>query len=258
MPQKIQSITLSTGDLRYFQMGDGPILIFLHGRSGFRLSPVLKNLSKTYRLLMPITPGQDDAPYHEGVNSMETLAELIAEFILKTEAGPCRVMGHSFGAWLAAWLAVRHPDLVKLLILEGPAGFRTGGARPSAKSPEEWRDLFYACPEKSPTGGASFDQEAANRDSVSRYNKGILLDKPLVAALGDIQSETLILYGTEERVIPIETCDILQDGITHSHLTHISGAGHMAQFDQPESMTPIVEEFLGSREATLVTPPRGA
>ena len=52
-------------------------------------------------------------------------------------------------------------------------------------------------------------------------------------------------------MIPIETCDILKGGIPHSQLTHILGAGHMAQFDQPERMVPIIEEFLGREEASL-------
>ena len=71
--------------------------------------------------------------------------------------------------------------------------------------------------------------------------------------LASIRSETLILYGTEERMIPIETCDILKDGIPHSQLTHILGAGHMAQFDQPERMIPIIQEFLSREEPSLVT-----
>ena len=86
----------------------------------------------------------------------------------------------------------------------------------------------------------------------------MLIDEPLVAELASIQSETLILYGTEERMIPIETCDILKGGIPHSQLTHILGAGHMAQFDQPERMVPIIEEFLGREEASLVTRSQGA
>ena len=258
LSQNGKSITLSTGDLRYLEIGDGPTLVFLHGRSGLRVSPVLEALSKAYRLLMPITPGQDDTSHHEGVNSMRTLSDLIAEFIRETISGPCHVMGHSFGAWLAAWLAVRHPDMVKFLILEGAAGFRSSGARPVAASPDEWRSLFYARPERAPIGGATFDQEAANRSSVNHYNEGVLIDEPLVAELASIQSETLILYGTEERVIPTETCDILKGGIPHSQLTHILGAGHMAQFDQPERMVPIIEEFLGREEASLVTRSQGA
>ncbi|MAI11456.1 MAG: hypothetical protein CBD27_04430 [Rhodospirillaceae bacterium TMED167] len=258
MSQNVKSLTLSTGNLCYLEMGCGPTLIFLHGRSGLRVSPVLEALSKTYRLLMPITPGQDDTSHHEGVNSMRTLSDLMAEFIRETVSGPCHLMGHSFGAWLAAWLAVRHSALVKLLILEGPAGFRASGTRPVAASPEEWRRLFYTRPERAPTDGATFEQEAANRSSVNHYNEGVLIDEPLVAVLASIQAETLILYGSEERMIPIETCDILKNGIPHSHLTHILGAGHMAQFDQPERMTPIIEEFLGLEEASLVTLPREA
>ena len=258
MSQNFKTITTPKGNLRYLEMGKGPTLIFLHGRSGLRVSHVLEALSKTYRLFMPITPGQDGTSYFGGVSSMETLADLMAEFIYEVAPNPCHVMGHSFGAWLAAWLAVRHPVAVKRLILEGAAGFRTVGVRPVADSPDAWRRLFYARPERAPVGGATFDQEAKNRDSMSHYNKGALLDEPLVASLATIQSETLILYGTEERMIPIETCEILKDGIPHSHLTHVAGAGHMAQFDQPERMTPIIEEFLGREEASLVTLPRGA
>ena len=55
-----------------------------------------------------------------------------------------------------------------------------------AASPDEWRSLFYARPERAPIGGATFDQEAANRSSVNHYNEGILIDEPLVAELASI------------------------------------------------------------------------
>jgi len=250
-----KTVALPTGKLRYFEAGDGPAVLYLHGRSGLRISPVLQALSETHRILAPMTPGQDGSQYHEGVDSMEELADLMAEFIRQTADGECDVMGHSFGGWLAAWLAVRHPNLVELLILECPAGFRTGGLRPGAETPEEWRAQLYAHPERAPDDGSTFEQEAANRESVKHYHGGKPLDEALVAALSGVQSSTLILHGTEDKMIPEETCHILKDNIPRAFLNYIYDAGHMIEFDQPGRLTTIVKDFLDRGEAFLVTKP---
>lgn len=250
-----KSVTLSTGDLRYFEMGEGPAIVYLHGRSGLRVSPALEALSESHKILLPLTPGLEDTEHHQGVETMEDLADLVAEFIREKAGGECDVIGHSFGGWLTAWLAVRHPDLVELLILECPAGFRTSGLQPPAETPEEWRAQLYAYPERAPVGGSTFDQEAANRESVKHYHGGKPLDEELVAALPSIQSSTLILYGTEDKMIPEETCHILKDNIPRAFLNYIYDAGHMAEFDQPERFTTIVKDFLDRGEAFLVTQP---
>ena len=141
---------LPTGTVTYFATGQGAPVLYLHGRGGLRKSVAQKLIGEKYRLFLPVHPGFDGTAFHAGVASMRDLAALYAEFIDAVIGGPCDVIGHSFGGWLAAWLAVGHGDRVRKLVLECPAGFRPGGAPSTRVDNAEVERLLYAHPERLP------------------------------------------------------------------------------------------------------------
>src|SRR5204862_1878938 len=122
-----RGVSLSTGELSYFAAGEGRPILYLHPAGGVRWTRVLEGLAKSSALHVPVMPGFDGTSAHGAVKSMRGLAHLVGEFIGKVIAGPCDVIGCSFGGYLAAWLAAEHPELVDHLVLECPAGFRPKG-----------------------------------------------------------------------------------------------------------------------------------
>jgi pimeloyl-ACP methyl ester carboxylesterase len=258
---KTQTAKLKAGPLTYLSAGKAskdaegaahlPVL-YLHGAGGLFKSLVHEKLAADRKLVMPVTPGHDGTDFVPGIDSMPKLADFVAEFITKKLGGKCDLWGHSFGGWLACWIAATHPELVDLLVLENPAGFRKGGQGGIPKDPDELRRQMFAHPEKRPPDDRPREMVAANDRKVGHYHNFMPLDEALVAKLPDITAPTLILYGLDEEMIPIETPRILSDGIRRHFLVYVYDAKHSIQVDQPERMTKIVRDFFDRGEAFIV------
>ena len=102
---KEKTSKLAKGSISYFTGGSGRPLIHLHGAGGVRPNAGLEALAENLTLYMPVLPGFDGTSEIDGIASMETLADLVADFIDKEFGEAVDVLGRSFGGWLAAWLA---------------------------------------------------------------------------------------------------------------------------------------------------------
>lgn len=235
---------LSTGPVDYFVAGDGAPVLYLHGRGGLRKTVAQQLIAERFRLYMPVHPGFDGRPLHDGVASMPALAALYAEFVDVVIGGRCHVVGHSLGGWLAEWLAVNHPDRVDALVLECPAGLRPGGAPSTTVNAEEVQRLLYCHPEKQPPDDRPAGMDHANRLTAPHYHGGMPLDEALMARLAEIVAPTLLVMGTEERMIPPETKEILCRSVPDLRFAWIEDAAHGIEVDQPEAFAAVVTGFL--------------
>jgi pimeloyl-ACP methyl ester carboxylesterase len=250
---------LDKGDVTYFVCGDGPPVVYLHGAGGLLKSKAHELLSAKHRIYMPTTPGYDGTELIDGIDNMPALADLTADFIASEIGEGSDIIGHSFGGWLGCWLAVNHPEKVELLILEAPAGFRPGGKGGLDLPPDELAKRLVAYPEKRPEDDRPLEMITNNRDTVRlHYHDGMPLDEALVARLGEIKSSTLLVYGTLERIVPIETCRILKEAIPRIYFNYIYDAAHTIEVDQPERFVGIVGDFLERGEAFIVNNGSGA
>lgn len=235
---------LSSGRLDYFVAGDGPPVLYLHGRGGLRKTIPHIRLAERFRLFLPIHPGFDGTPFHPGVASMPALAALHAEFIGAAVGGRCDVVGHSFGGWLAAWLAIGHPDRVDRLVLECPAGLRPGGVPSTTVDATAVERMLYVHPERQPPDDRPPGSERDNRLRAPHYHGGMPLDEALMHRLGDIRSRTLLLYGLEDGLIPMEACHILKARVPSLEIDYVADAAHAIEIDQPEIVAGRILGFL--------------
>ena len=96
--------------------GDPPFRIaVVHGGPGGagEVAPVARELSSEYGVLEPL---QTAVSVNGQVEELKAVLEKEAEL-------PVVLIGHSWGAWLSLILAVKHPALVKKLILVGRGPF---------------------------------------------------------------------------------------------------------------------------------------
>jgi pimeloyl-ACP methyl ester carboxylesterase len=249
MPFTSHSVALPSGPVTYWQAGEGRPLLYLHAAGGVQVTKPLEALAKTRQVVILIFPGFDGTPYHDGVDTMERLGDLAAEFLDKLIGKPCDVMSQSFGGWVSLWLAVKHPEKVEQLVLECPAGFQIdGGGLPG---PQEIFGMLYAHPEKIPHSTKPQDQMAASMQAPRHYIKGFVATD-LHARLGEVQARTLILHGTLDRLAPQAGMQLLQSKLPHSHLHYLYDSAHVIEVDQPERFLKLVSSFLERGDAYIV------
>jgi pimeloyl-ACP methyl ester carboxylesterase len=253
-----QRVDLETGPLHYLKGGDGPPILHMHSSGGPRVSPVTQRLAQRHTIYMPTVPGFNSTSAHPAVASMVDLADLMAEFVRAVNGGPCDVVSESFGGWIALWLAARHPELVEQLVLEAPAGLRTEGTGGLPADPAERLRRLHAVPERAPKETRTAQVLARNQEVRDGHTDGITLDTALEEALGRIKARTLILFGTADEVVPVETARRLKAGIAHSHLSFVYGAAHALEFDQPQRAARLIAAFLEHGEGFLVRRPGAA
>jgi pimeloyl-ACP methyl ester carboxylesterase len=227
-----ETADLATGLLHYHRGGRGRPLVYCHSAGGPRPSPVVFGLAARREIFALVQPGFDGTARHEKVTEIGGLVELVAGFVRSRFDGPVDLMGESFGGWIALRLAARHPELVDRLVLEAPAGLRD--------HPPEGPIRIFAHEATAPPPSV---HEEANVATARSYEAG-RYDPELAARLGRIATPTLVLYGTEDELLPEYAVRRVEEGMPNARLVLIEGAGHGLEYDAPDRVLALVTEFL--------------
>jgi pimeloyl-ACP methyl ester carboxylesterase len=232
--------------------GSGRALLYLHPAGGVRWTATLERLARTRTLHVPTFPGFDGTGTDDEVTSRQGLAHLVGSYIEKHIGSACDVMGCSFGGAVALWLALEHPELVDHLVLECPAGLQT--IDPALRrNPHAFYKALFAHPEKVTYEKKPEDIEARNRAMLAHYRAEDGKDAALLLEnLSRVRATTLILHGTEDRIIQAETMRRLKSELPRAFLVYVWDAAHNIEVDQPERMSAVVESFLERSEAFVV------
>lgn len=116
----MNSLDGRTAHLAWRRHGDHPQILLLHGftDSGHCWDPLIGRLGRDLITLDARGHGGSDLP--DESFSYADQADDAALVLDELALGPIVVMGHSMGAFNAATLAGRRPDLVRALVLEDP------------------------------------------------------------------------------------------------------------------------------------------
>jgi pimeloyl-ACP methyl ester carboxylesterase len=124
--QSVQPIKINVRgiELHYIEQGQGEPLILLHGGQGDYRSwePQMKVLSPQYRVISYSRRYHypNNNPLTTTYHSAYTEADDLAAFIRKLGLGRVHLIGTSIGAFTALALAVKHPEMVRSLVLAEP------------------------------------------------------------------------------------------------------------------------------------------
>lgn len=106
--------------------GDAEPLLLIHGGAADmgmgvdRFYPTIEPLSRAFRVFAVDQAGHGltaPVPALENLGNLRHRAEHLIATIEALGVGPMHIMGQSLGAWLASYIAIKRPDLVRRLIL---------------------------------------------------------------------------------------------------------------------------------------------
>ena len=118
-------VALDGAELEVEATGRGPAVLALHGFTGTARTwaPLAAALRDQRRVIAPdlLGHGRSAAPADPARYALERQADDLAALLAALDAVPADVVGYSMGARLALVLALRHPSVVRGLILESPS-----------------------------------------------------------------------------------------------------------------------------------------
>ncbi|MBO0681967.1 MAG: alpha/beta fold hydrolase, partial [Candidatus Dormibacteraeota bacterium] len=243
--------------VRYSEAGEGEPLVVLHGAGGMRISRSHELLAERRRVVALQVPGFGDSAPNERSASMSELAGSLGEAVANLGLERFSLMGSSFGGTLALWLAVRSSERVQALVLAAPAAIRPDGHSRPQVSPEEWRGMLYAHPERQPPMPPVDPAVTAKQDALVRRLSRVSRDPDLEARLADLSLPVLVLFGTKDRVIPPEMGRAYRELLPSCHFVLVYDAAHAVDADRPEAFVAIVDDFLDRQQGFLVATKSG-
>jgi pimeloyl-ACP methyl ester carboxylesterase len=239
--------------IRFMEAGEGAALVHLHGAGGLRLTPAHDLLSRQFRVIAFEMPGFGRSPENARTQTMAELGMTMARATDRLGLATINLMGTSFGGKAALWLAVQQPQRVAAIVLEAPAAIRPEGGEPPSGSPEEMARRLYAHPERvTPLPFVDPEIQHKQRRLVARLF-GPARDADLETRLQSLAIPTLVLFGTEDRVIPPEFGRLYKELLPNAHLVFVYDAGHAIAAERPAAFTEVVGDFLERHEAFVVS-----
>jgi pimeloyl-ACP methyl ester carboxylesterase len=244
--------------LQMLRGGLGEPLLVLHGAGGSPgWLPYHQELSKQFTVYAPSHPGYNHSTRPDWINTINDLAHFYRQFIEARGLAPVHLMGFSMGGWLAAEMAAMYPPYLKSLILVDAAGIKPEVgeiAEILMVSQDVVRKLRFFDPAQVPDDERlghrqlTPEEEALqwrNREMTSRLCwKPYFHNPALPAYLQGVKTPTLIVWGKQDAIFPLNCGELYHRTLTNSTLHVIDRCGHSPALEQPEEFLTAVTAFL--------------
>jgi Predicted hydrolases or acyltransferases (alpha/beta hydrolase superfamily) len=259
--------------LYYHDVGEGPALVLLHGSgpgaSGWsNFNRNIEVLSKSYRVICPDLPGfgkSDMKPVDAPIPGW--WADRILGLLDHLGIEKAHFLGNSMGGMITLKIALEQPHRIDRMILMAPGGgtavtsiFPTAGIKtlvsfydgdgPSIERLRGFIDQFVYDP-------SAITEELVQERFKAAMDPRIVAQPPIRpgpggmpeelwrdARLTQLPHETLILWGREDRVLPVDTGFTLMKQIPNARFLIMPKCGHWVQWEKADEFNTIVAEFL--------------
>ena len=254
--------------LAFDDVGPGPVVVLIHGFPFDRSmwSHQRSSVGSIYRLILPDLRGHGTSAAPDGIYTVDEMADDVLELLDGLQLDePVVIGGLSMGGYVALSIAARHPERLKGLILmntrasaDTPEAARvreelagqveaSGNAEPvvAAMLPKLFSRSTF---EKQPALVARMHDRMARTPAraVAGTLRG-LADRPdRTSDLAKIAVPTLILAGSDDRLIPFEESQAMARLVPGSTLVTIPDAGHLAPLENHEATDSAILGFLRS------------
>lgn len=220
--------------LHYKETGNGFPLILLHGNgeNGEYFKYQVEYFAKEYRVIAVDTRGHGKSPRGTMPFTIRQFAEDLNVFFEQLHISQAILLGFSDGANIAMTFAMKYPDKVKKLILNG-GNLNAKGVKRTVQIPIEigyWLTKRFA----------GHSQEAKRHMELL----ALMVDEPNIdpSELNMLRMPTLVIAGTKDMIMESHT-RLIAASIPNAELEIIEGDHFIAQ-KTPEEFNKAVERFL--------------
>ena len=218
----------------FLEKGDGEPLILLHGNGENceYFKGQIDVFSKRYHVYAIDTRGHGKTLRGDKPFTIRQFAEDLKGFMDCHQIEKAHLLGFSDGGNIAMIFAMKYPDRVDRLILNG-ANLNPKGVKKSVQLPIEI--------------GFKMANKFSKKSESARANAemlGLMVNDPNVEPeeLSNIHAKTLVIAGTNDMIMDKHTC-LIAKSIPNSQLVIIKG-NHFIANKKPEEFNKAVLDFL--------------
>jgi pimeloyl-ACP methyl ester carboxylesterase len=274
-------VDVSAGPIEYEDTGgNGPVVVLVHGllMDGAQWRQVVSDLRQDFRCVLPTLPmGAHRRPMHPDADlSLRGLGRIVAEFL---EAADLRDVTLCFNDWCGAqvMIADRGMDRVAKLALVSceafdnyPPGLPGRGASIAVRMPggaRLMRRALLARPVRdlpmtfgwmskkgvpdevmlawlAPLARGEIRRDLRKYAGDAKRGKRDLL--AATDALGSFERPVLVVWASEDRIMPLEHGRRLADAFPNSRLVEIADSYTLVPEDQPAALADHIRDFVGA------------
>ena len=251
-------IEVGGAKLHLLKGGSGSPLLYLHSIEGnLGWLPWMDCVAESATVYAPTHPGFGASERPELLESVSDMARFYLWMIQELELKDVSLVGHFLGGWIAAEMATMSPGVIRSLTLVDAAGVRpevgeiadifllgeeetTRLAFHDAASVPGYADIFER--ELSPE---EHEMRVRGREMTTRLCwKPYMYDRSLVWLLERVNVPTLVVWGAEDRIIPVDSGRRISEAIPGSRLEIIPECGHLPHVEKPDEFSRMVLEHL--------------
>ena len=267
-PEIANSVKTGKFKTNYHDLGDGFPVVFLHGSgpgvtayaNWNKVFPLLKD---DYRVIAPDLVGFGYTERVKGQTyGMRVWVQQTKDLFDALGIEKANLVGNSFGGALALSFAINYPDRVNKLVLMGAMGVsfpitygldQVWGYTPSPENMAKLLNIFTydhsnATPELAESRYQGSIQPGFQESFSAMFpeprQKGVEDMADDQQYIRDIQHETLIIHGREDRVIPLSNSYELLQLIPNAQLHVFGKCGHWTQIEHTQEFADQLKLFF--------------
>lgn len=219
----------------YIEQGQGYPLILLHGNgeSCDYFEHQIPFFSTTYRVIAIDTRGHGKSPRGEKPFTIGQFAEDLHDFMDEKGVEKAILLGFSDGGNIALTFALKYPERVNKMIVDG-ANLFPSGVKPLYQWPIE---IGYRI--------AKLFSKKADKAKQNAEMLGLMVNEPHIdpAELAHLTMPILVVAGTKDMIKESHT-RIIHKSLPNAQLAILEG-DHFVANKNPEAFNRVVAEFLG-------------
>ncbi|QUC65202.1 alpha/beta hydrolase [Nitrosopumilus sp. K4] len=257
-------IKVDGNKIRYLESGNSKeTLVLIHGlgASAERWDQVIPMFSKNYRVIVPdlIGFGYSDKPLVD--YTPEFFSDFLGKFFDTIGIEMASLIGSSLGGQITAEYASAHPEHLEKLILVSPAGvmkqstpaldaYIMAALYPNEQSAKNAFEMMEGSGEevdqKIVTGFLERMQLPNAKLAFMSTILGLKNAEVITKKLTSIEIPTLIIWGSDDPVIPITNADEFVSSIKDCRFYRMDRCGHTPYVQDPVHFSSIVLDFLAN------------
>jgi triacylglycerol lipase len=252
--------------IHYWDVGSGPVVVLVHGLGSRKEDwlPVIEPLAQKYRLLAPdqIGFGKSDKPLLD--YSVQTYVDFLNEFLRQLKVEKASLVGESLGGWISALYAVELSDGAHLIALDKLVLVDAAGLKQDAPIPNLNPSSLAAM--RGVMEAVFYDTSWLNEDALRKvftdklathdaYTVRSFLGNPMIATerlddrMGKIKTPTLVVWGKQDKLLPIASGERYAAGIAGAKLVSFDKCGHVPPVEKTDEFVAALTAFLGGGAA---------